>query len=194
MNELKNEFIKIATNNIQRDGIKDLLGWLEYTDFYTAPASTKFHGAEPEGLLKHSLNVYYHIRTLYSTYYFNNLISLTPLTIVSLFHDLCKIDCYEEETRWKKIDNKWEAYTAYKFNDKLPLGAHAAKSLYLLQTFMKITVQEASAILTHMGAYEATNYSNTSKVYETNLLAWLLHVADEADTFGILPFKGEENV
>ena len=55
---LKEEFIDIYNENIKRDGAQELLSWMETTDFFVAPASTKYHCACHEGLLKHSLNVY----------------------------------------------------------------------------------------------------------------------------------------
>lgn len=189
---LKNDFIDIVSHKIYRSGIKDLMGWLSYTDFYFCPASTRFHGAEKEGLLRHSLNVYhhaYHLRDCFIHYKPVTYISTESLAITALFHDLCKINCYQEQIKFRKNEeNEWEKYTAYKFEDKMPIGGHAVKSLFLLQNFMKITQEEAQAIMCHMGAYESTNYTNTATIYTQNPLAWILHVADEADTYGI-PIK-----
>ena len=53
----KQRFIGLCETLIKRDGISDLMKYLENSDFYTAPASTRFHLAEPGGLLAHSLNV-----------------------------------------------------------------------------------------------------------------------------------------
>lgn len=181
----KTIFTGIQKRTIFRKGIDDLMSWLNYTDFYYCPASTRFHGAEPEGLVKHSINVYKHALKLRELYWYYRQISTESLAIAALFHDLCKISCYQEEIRWKKEDDKWQSYTAYKFEEQDPIGGHAAKSLYLLQNFIKLTEEEAAAIMCHMGAYEQTNYTNTAKVYERYLLPWIIHVADEADTYQI---------
>ena len=58
-NPYREEFISIYTQNITREGSQKLLAWLDTTDFYTAPASTKFHCACESGLVMHSLNVYH---------------------------------------------------------------------------------------------------------------------------------------
>ena len=55
----KEQFLDIYKTNITRDGADKLLDFLENkSDFFTAPASTRFHGACEGGLLRHSLNVY----------------------------------------------------------------------------------------------------------------------------------------
>ena len=178
----KEEFTRIAFANIKRNGLTDLLAWLEGTDFYTAPASTRYHGAREEGLVMHSLNVYSNLKRLCQWY--NCEASDESIAIASLFHDLCKIGCYKTEMRWRKDEyNQWEQYPTYTFREDFAFGGHGSKSVYLVQNFMKLTPEEASAINCHMGQFDATTYSNPSEVYNRNLLAWLLHIADEAATF-----------
>lgn len=185
--DAKAEFIKIANRDIQRSGLVDLLTWLESTDFFTAPASTRYHGCYEGGLVMHSLNVYVRLQQLAELY------GLGPddgiedpdesMAIVSLFHDLCKIGCYKTEMRWRKdANNRWEQYPTWKFEEDFAYGGHGSKSVYLVQSFMRLTPEEASAINCHMGQWDATTYSNPTAVYERNKLAWLLHVADEAAT------------
>lgn len=180
--EPKKEFIKIVSNNVNRSGLTDLLAWLENTDFYTAPASTRFHGCFEGGLVLHSLNVYSQLKKLCKWYDCNA--SEESIAIVSLFHDFCKIGCYKSEMRWRKDkNNQWEQYPTWKFEEDFAYGGHGAKSVFLVQSFMKLTPEEASAINCHMGQWDATTYSNPTSVYERNKLAWLLHVADEAADF-----------
>lgn len=185
---VKEEFIRIASENIHRAGLADLLTWLESTDFYTAPASTRFHGAYEGGLAIHSLNVYVQLNQLAELY------GLGPddginnpdesIAIAALFHDLCKVGCYKTEMRWRKDkDQRWEQYPTWKFEEDFAYGGHGSKSVFLVQSFMKLTPEEASAINCHMGQWDATTYSNPTPVYERNKLAWLLHVADEAATY-----------
>lgn len=181
----KSVFKDIQKRTIFRKGIDQLMRWLDGTDFYYCPASTRFHGAEAEGLVKHSINVYKHALKLRELYWNYQQISTESLAIAALFHDLCKIGCYQEEIRWKKEEDKWISYSGYKFEEEFPIGGHAAKSLYFVHQFISLSYEEAAAIMCHMGAYEQTKYSNTSKAYEKYLLAWIIHVADEADSYNI---------
>lgn len=178
----KEEFIRVAKDYIKRDGINELLDWLECTDFYTAPASTRFHGAYEGGLVLHSLNVFVQLRNLCRWYDCKT--SDESVAIVALLHDLCKVGCYRVELRWRKdSNNRWEQYPTYKFDEDFAYGGHGAKSVFLVQSFMKLTPDEAAAINCHMGQWDATTYSNPTEVYCRNKLAWLLHVADEAADF-----------
>ncbi len=180
--DLKKEFEKMVAQNIKRDGIEDLMEWIASTDFYTAPASTKYHGAFEGGLVTHSLNVCCQLKKSCTAYELD--VSDESMAIVALFHDLCKIGFYKTEMRWRKdANNKWEQYATYRREEDFAYGGHGSKSVYLVMTFMKLTPDEASAIQCHMGQFDATSYSNPSEVYSRNHLAWLLHVADEASTY-----------
>lgn len=180
--DTKKEFKDIVKRSIKRDGIDGLMDWLEGTDFYVAPASTRFHGAHEGGLVQHSLNVYVQLKKLVDFY--GCKASHETVALVSLFHDLCKVGCYKTEMRWRKDANqKWEQYPIYTFDEDFAYGGHGSKSVFLLQTFMQLSFEEAAAINCHMGSWDATTYSNPTSVYERNLLAWLLHVADEAADF-----------
>ena len=179
--DLKEEFIRIVEQNIQREGIDNLMSWLQTSDFYTAPASTKYHGAFEGGLVMHSLNVYSQLKKLCEFYSLD--VTQESIAIVALFHDLCKVGYYTTEMRWRKDANdKWEQYATYKHEEAFAFGGHGSKSVFLVMNFMKLTPDEASAINCHMGQFDATQYSNPSEVYSRNQLAWLLHVADEAAT------------
>lgn len=180
--DFKEEFERIVFKNIERDGIKELMDWLSATDFYTSPVSTRYHGAFAGGLVVHSLNVFTQLKSLCTWY----ACEATPesIAIVSLFHDLCKVGCYKTEMRWRKdANNQWEQYPTWKHEEDFAYGGHGSKSVYLVQSFIKLTPDEASAINCHMGQFDATQYSNPSEVYSRNKLAWLLHVADEAATY-----------
>ena len=183
--DVKSEFTRIAMTNIHRNGLTDLLAWLETTDFYTAPASTRYHGAFETGLAIHSLNVYSHLYRLAEFYGLGTNDGIDnvdeSITIVSLFHDLCKVGCYKTEMRWRKdANNQWEQYPTFKFEEDFAYGGHGSKSVYLVQSFIKLSPNEASAINCHMGAWDLSAYNKPGEVYSRNKLAWLLHVADEA--------------
>ena len=179
---MKEEFSRIVRENVTREGISDLMAWLEQTDFYTSPASTRYHGAFEGGLVMHSLNVYSQLKRLCKWYDCD----ATPesIAIVSLFHDLCKVGTYKTEMRWRKdANNQWEQYPTWKHDEDFAYGGHGSKSVFLVQSFMKLSPDEAAAINCHMGQFDSSVYSNPGPVYERNLLAWLLHVADEAATY-----------
>lgn len=180
--DLKEEFLRVARAYIERDGIENLLSFVEGTDFFTAPASTRYHGAFEGGLVLHSLNVFAQMKKLCFLYEEDT--PMESIAIAALFHDLCKADTYVTEMRWRKNElNQWEQYPTYKREEKFAYGGHGSKSVYLIQSFMKLEPFEASAINCHMGAWDAGTYSNPSEVYERNKFAWLLHVADEAATY-----------
>lgn len=176
------ERFKALCLSTNREGILELLNWLEDSDFYSAPASTRFHGAYQGGLLQHSLNVYEELNRLLSIYNFN--IAKDSIVITSLLHDLCKVNLYSTEKRNRKnSDGKWESYDCYTYDEKFCFGGHGSKSVFLLQNFIKLLPEEAVAINCHMGAWEEGMSKSVGSAYEQFPLAWLLHVADEAATF-----------
>lgn len=186
--DIKQEFLKIVERDVKREGIGELIGWLCNTNFFTSPASTRYHGAYEGGLAVHSLNVRTQLMQLAELYGLGEDDGIVnpdeSIAIVALFHDLCKVGCYKTEMRWRKDkNNQWEQYPTWKFEEDFAYGGHGSKSVFLVQSFIKLTPEEASAINCHMGQWDATTYSNPTAVYERNKLAWLLHVADEAADF-----------
>lgn len=175
----KERFVSLC-NTIKRENISELMDWLETTDFYTAPASTKFHGAFSGGLIKHSLMVYDELQRLLKAYPEIEC-SEESAIIISLFHDFCKIDFYGSEKRNRKNElGQWESYDAYNVDEKFIFGGHGSKSVYLIQHFIKLEPDEAVAINCHMGAFAD---QNVGKSYEAFPLAWILHVADESASY-----------
>lgn len=167
--------------SIDRPGISDLLGWLEESDFYIAPASGRYHGAYPGGLLEHSLNVYDELKRLLTVY---PEIEVTEESVVicSLFHDLCKVNFYASEKRNRKNEfGQWESYDAYTIQEKFCFGGHGSKSVYLVQHFIQLKPFEAVAINCHMSCWDGG--TDVGKAYEKFPFAWLLHVADESATY-----------
>lgn len=170
-------FKEIFWSQITRPGAAALMEWLEGTDFFTAPASTKYHGAHPGGLVEHSLNVYY---ALLDGPYARD-VPWETRAICALLHDVCKADFYTESTkRQKNADGVWETVPCYTVNDRLPLG-HGEKSVILIQRYMALTDEEALAIRWHMGAYDdaARGGSRTlSQAMAATPLVLALHTAD----------------
>lgn len=187
----KQQFENYVRTNIKREGVEDLLAWLESeTDFYTSPASTRYHGSYEGGLLDHSLNVYEQLLIELDVNIgqgWEEIYSPESVAIVALFHDLCKIGRYIVKEKWRKDDkNQWESYTAYAYDDtKLEMG-HGPQSNYYLQQFIKLEDIEAQAIFWHMGAYDISPYATLnalSKSWQENPLAFLLSRADMAATY-----------
>lgn len=186
INIQKNEksFKDLVAKYITRDGIEDLMKWLESTDFFTAPASTRFHGSEPGGLCQHSINVGMRLFVIAGL--------LTPdvytkesLCLVALFHDICKCNCYKLGTRNVKNEStgQWEKVPSYSWEEQQCYGGHGSKSVFLVQSFLRLSFEEAAAINSHMGFSDQSSMTAVSNAYEQNSLAWLLHVADEAATY-----------
>ena len=178
------ERFRTICSSITRPGIESLMEWLESSDFYTAPASRRYHGAEPGGLLAHSLNVYDELNRLMKAYPEIE-VPEESVAIAALFHDLCKVNFYKKEIRRRKNDvtGVWESYEAYEIDEKFHFGGHGAKSVFLIQNYMKLTPQEAVAIQNHMGAYDDPQSKYASAAFEQYPFAFLLHVADSAAAF-----------
>lgn len=177
----KERFISLC-NDIDRDGVYELMEWLEKSDFYSAPASTKFHGNYAGGLLEHSLNVYDELKRLLKIYDDSVSVNESTIRIVSLFHDLCKVNFYTTEKRNRKNSSgQWESYDAYSIKEKLCYGGHGSKSVFIIQNFMNLTPEEAVSINCHMASWDGNK--DVGNAFEQFPLAWLVHVADEASTF-----------
>lgn len=183
----KNEFLRIYKENITRDGADKLLEYIisEASDFFTAPASARFHGAFEGGLVLHSLNVYeclkdYLGRERAKQSYGMNYSEETIAT-AALLHDLCKVNFYKTDYRNSKNESgEWVKVPYYTIDDKLPYG-HGEKSVYIISGFMKLSREEAFAIRYHMGFSAAsTNEEKNSlaAAYEKFPLAFALSTAD----------------
>ena len=146
----------------KRTGIEKVLEEIAKTNFYKAPASTRFHLECEGGLLKHSLNVYdagMMIR--------GQVIQREPtqaamlpedsIAIVTLLHDTCKSDIYQKATLSRKTaDGYWEKYPGYSvdYGTGLPLG-HGEKSVIMLLSWgLEMTKEEMLAIRWHMTAWD----------------------------------------
>ena len=134
----KEDFVRLFTEYIDRPGSDKLLEWLESTDFFTAPASTRFHGNYEGGLCEHSVNVWEELIRLLKAYPEVRVTAETA-AIVSLLHDLCKIGCYKQEMRNQKVNNVWVQRPVYVFDEDFCYGGHGSKSVYLAQKFINLT-------------------------------------------------------
>lgn len=189
---MKDRFMEIYQQHITRPGADKLLSWLEGTDFFEAPASTRFYLAQPGGLVEHSVNVYERLRKIYNTekYNDNSTVLVYPeeetIAICGLLHDICKANFYAVEMRNRKNEaGQWEKYPFYIVDDQLPYG-HGEKSAYIASGFMKLTREEAMAIRWHMGGFDDSVKGGSyamSGAFEKFPLALLLHMADMQATY-----------
>lgn len=186
----KDEFIQIYTENITRKGSKELLDWIQKTDFFTAPASTKYHCACENGLVMHSVSVF---NTLVEKHFDEESDSMESFAICALLHDLCKAQFYKTSTRNVKNDEtgQWEKVPYYSIEDSFPYG-HGEKSVFLIERFMRLKLDEAMAIRWHMGGFDDANGYYISNAYDKYPLAVKLHLADLESTY--LREKGTSTV
>lgn len=186
----KDEFIKIYSENISRKGSVELLEWISKTDFFTAPASTKFHCACESGLVMHSVSVY---NTLMEKHFDEETDNPESFAICALLHDLCKTQFYKVSTRNVKNDEtgQWEKVPYYMVEDSFPYG-HGEKSVFLIERFMRLKIDEAMAIRWHMGGFDDNSGYAISQAYDRYPLAVKLHLADLESTY--LREKGTSSV
>lgn len=185
----KEEFLRIYKENIIRDGADKLLDFLEKSDFFTAPASSRYHNAFEGGLLQHSLNVYHCLKDYMERPRVKDIYKITAsdetIAIVSLLHDLCKVNCYTVGYRNVKDEKtgQWNKVEKYEFNDKLPYG-HGEKSVYMISGFIRLSREEAMAIRWHMGFSGIEDKNTIGNALEMFPLSFALSTADmEASYF-----------
>lgn len=189
MIDKKEEFIDLYNRYIHREGADKLLEYLlsKSSDFFTAPASTRFHSSYVGGLVEHSINVYYclkdylaraRVKDIYNMRYEDETIA-----IVALLHDICKINCYKPGTRNLKDENGiWHTVATYEYEDKMPYG-HGEKSVYIVTGFMKLTREESFAIRYHMGFSGVEDKRSVGDTFELFPLAFALCIADMEATY-----------
>ncbi len=179
----KDKFIRVYNEAITRAGSKELLAWItEKTDFFKAPASSRFHNAFEGGLAEHSLNVYTAMIEKY-----NGGAHDESFAICALLHDLCKAEFYKVSQRNVKNEatGQWEKVNYYTIEDKFPFG-HGEKSVFLIERFMRLKVEEAIAIRWHMGGFDDAARGGSFAIngaFEKYPLAVKLHIADIEATY-----------
>lgn len=188
INVSKAEFMDIYTKHVTRQGADKLLEYLSNNDFFTAPASARYHMAEPAGLCQHSINVYKRLLALVKQEFgehYSDVVSDETIAICGLLHDVCKVNYYTVEYRNVKEDGEWVRRPYYKVEEKFPYG-HGEKSVFIISQYMRLTVDEAMAINWHMGGFDdrvkGGSYS-LSEAYAKYKLALLIHIADLEATY-----------
>ena len=185
----REEFIDIYRQYIHREGSEELLDYLmNKSDFFTAPASARFHGAYVGGLCDHCVNVFHCLTDYLTRPRVCNIYGLDydmeSVAIVALLHDLCKIGCYKAGTRNVKNEatGQWEKVPTFFYEDKLPYG-HGEKSVYIISGFMRLSREEAMAIRWHMGFSGNEDERLVGQALEQYPLAFALSTADMEATY-----------
>ena len=188
MQDKKEEFLTIFDEQIHRQGAADLKNYLLRSDFFTAPAGTRYHCAYEGGLCEHSINVYRRLLANVKMQFgeeWESKVSHESVAVCGLLHDLCKIDFYKLDYRNVKENGEWQRKPYFTREEALPFG-HGEKSVYIAGSFIKLTREEAMAINWHMGGFDTRvrggDYS-VSDAYRMFPLAVLLHAADLEATY-----------
>ncbi|WP_077533514.1 HD domain-containing protein [Massiliimalia massiliensis] len=186
--DYKEEFLELYRTYVKRDGADKLLEYLlsPQSDFFTAPASTRFHGSYAGGLVEHSVNVYHclkdylsreRVRSVYRMEYTEETVA-----VAALLHDVCKINCYRPGTRNVKEDGVWRTVDTFEYDDRMPYG-HGEKSVYIISGFMRLSREEAFAIRYHMGFSGTEDIRNVGASFEQFPLSFALCTADMEATY-----------
>lgn len=195
----KEKFISIARTYIEREGVDKLLSWLERSDFFVAPASTQFNLAVEGGLCQHTLNV---LDSLLVRFYghgidditeedkakiFENDMTLESIVLVGLFSYVHKAGCYVKDFKNVKVNGKWEQQEYWRWDEKFIYQGRGGKSVFIIQQYMKLWIEEAQAIAFYMAGednlFSGVVDSTYKKVYEQSRLALYLHLAEMEATY-----------
>ena len=180
---MKQQFIELLRST-KREGIENLISFLEKTDFFEAPASTRFHGAYQGGLLEHSMKVYEIFREKVKNASLEINSPEDTIIITALLHDICKTNFYKVDYRNAKNElGVWEKVPYYTIEDQIPYG-HGEKSVMMISEYIKLTPEEKYTIRWHMGFTEPKEvYSTIGAAYKKYPLALLLFEADLEATY-----------
>lgn len=184
----KQEFINIFDEYILREGAQELKNYLLRSDFFRAPASMRYHCAFEGGLCEHSVNTYHRLLKNVQHEYgdaWEQTVSHESIAVCGLLHDVCKIDYYKQDFRNVKENGEWVRKPCYTKEEALPFG-HGEKSVYIINSFIRLTREEAMAINWHMGGFDYRakgGDQSISDAYCKYHLAVLLHVSDLEATY-----------
>lgn len=134
---------------VEREGMSELIEWLKKTDFFRAPATTKYCRSYEGGLAEYALEVNDKFNDLCNMYMQD--VPRDTRLILGLLHCVCKVGMYTTEMRNKKVNGQWVQVPFYTIKDKMPIG-RGEKSVMLLQRFIKLNLAEILAINWYMGS------------------------------------------
>ena len=194
--------IEELLRSTKREGMEDVIKYMENNGFFTAPASAGHHLNTEGGLAQHSLNTCKAALTIWEGMQkvektLNTEVSRESVIISSLLHDLCKIDIYKKTTKKRQTITGWESSEGYKASYKeFPMG-HGEKSLVLLLCEgLEMSDDEMLAIRWHMGAFgvNMTNYEDMRNFDAAKMKYPLVTIIQCADSIaaGIMERNGNE--
>ena len=180
---MEQEIISLL-NKTNRPGMDKLISFLQKSDFFKAPASTRFHGAFEGGLAQHSMKVYEILKEKVKTSVIPLDIKEESILIIGLLHDICKVNFYKVDYRNAKNSlGVWEKVPYYAVEDTIPYG-HGEKSVMMISEYIKLTNEEKYAIRWHMGYTEPKElYGTIGEAYKKYPIALLAHEADLEATY-----------
>ena len=180
---MKDEFLKLL-KSVDREGMENLIAFIEKSDFFKAPASTRFHGNYEGGLLEHSMKVYEILKDKIAKSVIDIEIQDESVILIALLHDICKVNFYKVDYRNAKNEfGEWEKVPYYTVDDTIPYG-HGEKSVMMITEYIKLTVEEKYAIRWHMGFTEPKElYTTIGQAYKKYPIALLMHEADLEATY-----------
>ena len=197
--ENKDAFITLATKYIKREGLDKLLAWLDRSGFYVCPASTQYNLSVEGGLCQHALNVAdtlvyrffdKHIEDLTEedeAKVFENDITIESIILVALFSSINKVGCYVKDFKNVKVNGKWEQQEYWKWDEKFIYAGRGSKSVFIIQQYMKLWIEEAQAIAFVLAGedniFSGVVETTYRKIYENSRLALYLHLAEMESTY-----------
>ena len=187
LKEQKVNMFEFLLSSTGRDGVDKVIDFVKRTDFYYAPASSKYHSNYQGGLLDHSLIVY-SLANKYRAVIVGEKPDLAgkikdeSIIISSLLHDICKACFYVQTEKWKKdSSSNWIQYPGYEVNDTFPIG-HGEKSVIMLQNIgLTLYPDEMLAIRYHMGMYDDANCSLKQAQFNAVQMTPLVPIIQMAD-------------
>ena len=188
MSELKERFLAVYKETVTREGSDSLLDWLEHSDFFVAPASTRYHGCYEGGLLQHSLNVYDCLKIGIEAAGLQGTYSEETIAIVSLMHDLCKVNYYKKGFRNVKDEEtgQWYKKEVYEVDEKFPVENTQISLLSSFRISFALSQKKSWQFIAHMGGWDTAVKGGNAfigKIFERSKLALLLHLADMGATY-----------
>ena len=180
---MEKEIIELLKST-NRQGMENLISFMQKSDFFKAPASTRFHGCFEGGLAEHSMKVYEILKQKVKTSVLPIDVPEESIIIIGLLHDICKVNFYKVDYRnAKNALGVWEKVPYYTVEDTIPYG-HGEKSVMMISEYMKMTNEEKYAIRWHMGYTEPKElYTTIGEAYKKYPLALLTHEADLEATY-----------
>jgi len=182
-------------SRVGRTGMAELIAYIQTTDFFMAPASTKYHCSYEGGLAEHSLNVLKRLAAKKDTVQ----IEQESMILCALLHDLCKANVY---TRIKKnvkdgmtVKNgkqvpNWIEVDAWDYDDKIPLG-HGEKSVMMINIFVPLSMIELAMIRWHQGPEKQGDFDTFYKACAVWPEVVAMHNADMEATYILEAAKPE---